>query len=449
MLLTVSFILAYLLPLVSCKPGDVILNVNFAQQNWSVYMPNGTQNSYALELNARDNAIKMKDVCNCSWWFETPRGLLNKIKESGYNSSLRFSIQSLEWSGAFIDDYDVILIPNKRLPNLGITGVRDGSLMSGVYDVQINEYQQWQMIPKVNRYGKITTPINYVVATKFDVMQTLSNIEFIQIRGGYYSGTEKTQLSLFQMIEGDLPSTGSQKSPGTATSSTLNPIFQEVGQTSALRYELEFNRPGLDCATFLALSQGNLRSAYWDANSHTWNMKLDLFTSADAYNYYVGKHMELSGGKSAGMIGAITDYVGAFQWHIRSGIFSVSIVHAGSGCQRGGFLVASSANGTGFNASFDVLYSIPSVVIQSGGVDCAASVAEGNQGFFSITAVDSKGTVTSLDLVSSAVVGSGYVSGPAWISCELPCEGSGLTVQCPASAGDITSTSIVNGADGN
>jgi len=149
-------------------------------------------------------------------------------------------------------------------------------------------------------------------------------------------------------------------------------------------------------------------------------------------------------GGNAGCSGTVTAYLGELSWAINSGVTAIEIEEAGSGCATGGTLAAAGSSGSGFQASFDVKYTIPSVGLASKGVGCSTATVEGPFTTITVTA----GAVTEVD-DPDAVTGAGYVAGRAIITCNDPCTGTGLVVECVVNgAGDVTGLTVAQGGSG-
>ena len=139
----------------------------------------------------------------------------------------------------------------------------------------------------------------------------------------------------------------------------------------------------------------------------------------------------------------MTAYLGELSWAINSGVTAVEIEEAGTGCATGGRLAAAGASGSGFEASFDVKYTIPSVVLASQGVGCSSGTTEGPFTTIQVTAGEVTGVTDA-----TTVTGTGYINGRAVVTCDDPCKGRGLIVDCVTTAGDITGLTVVDGGMG-
>ena len=75
-------------------------------------------------------------------------------------------------------------------------------------------------------------------------------------------------------------------------------------------------------------------------------------------------------GGSEGSHGTVTNYLGKLEWQGNRGITSVDIANGGSKCLADGRLAAVGGGGDGFDAEFEILSTIPDVVVADGGERC-------------------------------------------------------------------------------
>ena len=437
---------AQLARLARASPGDVLARADFRNQAWLISAPKGTGSAKGMELDFGQNAIKLKDAGSYSWWFESPAAFFKGDMTLAYNGTIEFQLQSLEWESTFSEGYDVVLVSSTKRHTIGVKGIKKDGETSKTYSVRLSEAAgQWEHLHPVLRKdgGGVRAAV-----VKDDMIKALNTLIAIRVRGGYYMGVEKTQLRSLRVVQGAVAS------DETAASATGDDCCSDRDRTctTADKFQLNFANKGLPCIEFTTVSAGTLVAGD-QTNDAERTVRLDKAVSSPDADFYRGNKMTITGGKCgpgtvdpAGCSGMVTGYLGQLDWEISSGVTSVEIERGGSNCSGPGFLAANGAGGSGFNASFDVIYTIPEVVLNTGeqGVGCSCSTPE----TFNTITVDAAGVVQTVTDPAD-VTGDGYLTGRAFIKCVPPCTGTGLVVDCTAdAAGDITALAVTDGGSG-
>jgi len=424
-------------PKAFASPGDLVAATDFRSQTWTVHAPKGTNSKLGLELDYSQNAIKLKDGGNYEWYFESPAGFFPGGIGVAYNGSILVQMQSLEWEGTYKEGFDIVLVSSKKGNTIGIKNIKKDGDTSKLYTVAINEEAGWEYVNPVIRKGGGYLRSKVV---REQIIIALNTLTAIRVRGGYYMGVEKTQLRSLKVVQGvmagDEVAGGGVSADGCCAARLRNCV-------SPITYSLLFNNPGMDCEVWLLLSEGTLAVGDEDTTATIKTLRLQPSLSAPDWDYYVNKRLQITSGTGVGSEGTISAYLGKLEWTVGQGITRVVIDAVGSGCVQGGLLTASDPSGHGFQGSFDVLYTIPSVTVSSGGIGCTGTTES-----FSVNTVSATGAVTALTPAENAVTGTGYISGQAVVTCAPNCAGSGLDVTCTAVDGDVTQITINDGGAG-
>ena len=434
---------AHLAGTARASPGDVLARSDFRNQEWVVAAPSGTGSAKGMELDYAQNTIKLKDAGKHSWWFESPEGFFKGDMTLAYNGTVEFQLQSLEWEATFLEGYDIVLVSSAKRHTIGLKGVKRDGDTSKTYSVRLSESAgAWEHLhPTMRKDGGGLR----VAVAKEDMIKALSTLKAIRVRGGYYMGVEKTQLRSLRLVQGvqahgeELMATGDGECCGD----------RDRTCTSSRKFDVVFDSKGLDCIEYTTVSTGTLVVGD-DAGNADKMVRLAMGVSSPDAEFYKDGQMDITGGAcgpaggASGCSGTVTDYLGELSWTINSGVTQVEVEAEGSGCASGGFFAARAANGTGFDALFDVKYKIPSVTLTEQGVGCSAGTTEGPFNEIAETA----GVVTAVTL-PPGVTGTGYISGRAYVQCDPPCTGAGLEVDCVADGGgDITGLTVSAGGSG-
>jgi len=417
----------------------MLAKADFRSQDWLISSPSGTGSSKGMELDFAQNAIKLKDAGKFSWWFESPQDFFKGDMTLAYNGTVEFQLQSLEWEASFTDGYDIVLVAANKRHTIGLKGVKKDGETSKIYSVRLSETAgQWEHLNPVLRKdgGGLRTE-----AVKADMIKALSTLIAIRVRGGYYMGVEKTQLRSLKFTQG--VQAGDEKltaGDGECCSD------RDRTCTTSEKFELVFDQKGLDCIEYTPVSTGMLIAGD-NAGTAEKTVRLAQPVSSPDADFYRDTKMVITAGTCVGCAGTVTAYLGELSWAINSGVTSVEIESGGSNCSQGGVLAANGQSGSDFSASFDVLYTIPSMTLSQAGVGCTAATVEGP---FAPSAVDATGGVTALaDPAVADTTADGYISGRAIITCADPCTGMGLVVDCVADgSGDITGLTITTAGTG-
>eukprot|EP00960_Hanusia_phi_P070421 767306-Hanusia_phi.AAC.3 len=402
------------------KAGDLVRSSDFRVEEWTMSGENGAG---GMEVDTRQNTLRSADDGDRSWYFDTPRGWLEGDKAIIYNGTLEVFLQTISWTGGYKEDYDVVLVASRKSLSLGLKGMKKDGETSKNYVVKLNEKSGWTF------YRKTRTSKMLPNVTAQDFIFCLNNLVGIQIRGGYYAGSEQTQLRSLKVTQGYMA--GDELSePDVMSSIWLGSRTCE----SSERFEITFNNGGLPCHKWEEITSGVVQAV--DSSPPYQTFKLDPLSSSNRQDYYIGRSLNITGGPGHGHSGTIVHYVGKLDWEVSSGVTSVEIVNAGEGCQTRGYLSAYGGGGSGFEASFDVLYSIPEVEIFNRGVGCSGAL----QSFgLEIT----RGQITNVSILSTG--GTAYITGSAMAVCEPPCTGSGFVGTCYASGGNVDQIVIQEG----
>ena len=405
-----------------------------------------------LELDSAQNIIKLKDHGDFDWFFESPPAFMSGDMTRIYNGTISYQLQSLEWQSTFKGSgFDLVLVSTNKFYSIGISGVKADGDTSVLYNVTVNESVGWRFLnPKIRQGLNVKT-----VAARDDIMMCLKTLKAIRVRGGYFTGHEKTQLREVYAKQGII-----------AGDATVDPLSEDGCCSShqrdcqsEQRMELIFNNPGIPCYRLIDLQSGvvNLGPATASLGAATQTWRLDPTMSSPVHDFYVGKTLTVKGdpGTEAGYgkTGSVTNYLGALDWRVSTGVTALEIVRAGSGCSSGGFYEGVGGNGHGFRGQFEVLFTIPSVTILDGGKGCALGDPAANTRSTWTVAVDANGGVTGVttnDVKSAA--GAWYEIGaavPGIVVCEPPCYGHGLEVTCNVDANrDPTAVTVVSAGMG-
>ena len=430
---------------VRASPGDELARSDFRNQNWVVEAPGGTGSGKGMELDYAQNTIKLKDAGKYSWWFESPAGFFKGDMTLAYNGTVEFQLQSLEWEATFLEGYDIVLVSKNKRHTIGLKGVKKDGDTSKTYSVRLSESAgAWEhLYPTLRKDGGGLR----VEVAKEDMIKALSTITAIRVRGGYYMGVEKTQLRSLRLVQGV-----QAEDEALTTGDSECCSDRDRTCTSSSKFDIIFDNKGLDCVDYTTVSTGTLVAGD-DAGTNDKLVRLAMGVSSPDADFYKDGKLEITGGTcgpaSGSCSGTVTNYLGELSWTIDSGVTQVEVeattgsAGSGSGCATGGFFAAGGTNGTGFDAVFDVKYTIPAVTLSKKGVGCAGII----EGPFSTITVAAGGVVTGVTL--PVATGTGYISGTAYVHCPPPCTGGGLVVQCTASdGGDITTLAVTAGGSG-
>jgi hypothetical protein len=91
---------------VACAaPGDTLFSADFRQATplWTM-----TPAAVVAPATADGMSIRGVDSSLQSWYFDAPGPFLGE-RSALYNATLEWTIEKIEWSGSFVDDYDVLL----------------------------------------------------------------------------------------------------------------------------------------------------------------------------------------------------------------------------------------------------------------------------------------------------------------------------------------------------
>jgi hypothetical protein len=416
------------LGVVRAARGDALVTTDFRTHQWSVHAPKGTASVKGLELDYAQNSIKLKDGGAYEWYFESPDGFFTGDKALVYNGTIQVHLQSLEWSSTFTEGYDIVLVSSKKRYTIGFKGMKKDGETSKVYNVSVNEHSAWEHLNPVllKDGGRPRTEVS-----KDDLITALTTMKSLRVRGGFFAGTEKTQLRRVTIFQGAMAGDDAAAGDGECCGGRQRTCQSDV------RYELEFNNPGQACSVFNEVSSGTLPVGDSATGNAQKVVRLQKSVSAADYDYYVGKRMTVTAGTGEGSVGFVRNYLGELDWAVHTGVSAVEIVRAGSGCAAGGALEALSGSGAGFRANFAVQYTIADVTLNGGGLGCAGT--EDNP---AVDTVDGTGAVTALTDEVTGNTGTHYITGRAIIHCNDPCTGTGLEVSCTATAGALTAVSI-------
>jgi len=417
------------------SPGDVLARSDFRNYPWSIYAEKGTGGEMGLEFDYSQNLIKQKDMGNFDWWFEAPAAFLSGDALALYNGTLSFQLQSLEWQMDFKDGgYDVVLVSANKWYTVGLQGLKKDGDTSVLYNASVHESAGWRFLnPKV-RNGALAS-----VVSREDLVTCLKTLKAVRVRGGYFTGIEKTQLRYVEAKQGVL-----------AGDMSVDPLVTDAccGERqrscqSDVRMELVFNNPGIACSQQVDFQTGVFSVAPATAGAASQTLRLDPVTSSPVHDFYVGKQVELTGdtgGAGYGEKGTVTNYLGALDWKVSSGVTALDIVRPGSMCTGGGYFRGQGGAGDGFLAQFEVLFTVPSVTIHDGGKGCGlGQTATGpfTRHAWQVDTVDADGAVTAISAsVTKAADGAWYEIGtvPAVVKCTGTCTGTGLEVTCTVDA---------------
>uniref|UniRef100_A0A7S0YZP3 Laminin IV type A domain-containing protein n=1 Tax=Hemiselmis tepida TaxID=464990 RepID=A0A7S0YZP3_9CRYP len=417
------------------SPGDVLARSDFRNHPWSIYAEKGTGGTMGLEFDHSQNLIKQKDMGDFDWWFEAPPSFLSGDTLALYNGTISFQLQSLEWQLEFKDDgFDVVLVSTNKFYTVGLKGLKRDGDTSVLYNATVHESAGWIFLnPKV-RNGALATEVS-----RNNLVECLKTLKAVRVRGGYFKGIEKTQMRYAEARQGVLA--GDMSVDPLATDSCCGD--RQRSCQSDVRMELVFNNPGVPCSRQVDFQTGvfNVEPATAGAASQT--LRLDPVVSSPVHDFYVGKQVEITGitsGAGYGEKGTVTNYLGALDWKVSSGVTALQIVRPGSMCAGGGYFRGQGGAGDGFLAQFEVLFTVPSVTINDGGKGCGLGLttdAPPTRASWTV-AVDGTGAVTGITaLVTKTASGAHYEIGtgvPAIVKCTGTCTGTGLEVTCDVDA---------------
>jgi hypothetical protein len=230
-------------------PGDALVVTDFRTHNWTIHAPKGTASPKGLELDYAQNTIKLKDGGAHEWYFQSPVGFFSGDKALAYNGTIQVHLQSLEWSLAYAEGYDIVLVSSMKRHTIGLKGVKKDGETSKLYNVTVNEDTAWQHLYPALRQegGKPRTQVS-----KDDLITALTTMTNLRVRGGYYTGVEKTQLRSVKILQGVMAGDESTTGDGECCGGRQRTCVSDT------RYELVFNNPGQACSVFNTVSSGTL-----------------------------------------------------------------------------------------------------------------------------------------------------------------------------------------------
>jgi len=236
---------------IAATPGSIIAESNF-RSSGQVWSPSGkvVSGGKGLETDFAQGVIKMSDTGNYTWYFKTPSEFNNfwsGDKADGVNGVLRIWLQHLEWSGDFVTDNDVIINCKKPSMRMGIKDiVKDGDTAKE-YVIPLNTSAAWRYLAPttVHQSGeKRYTP------TTEEFVRCMQDIQSFEIRGGFYTGAEKTQLRRVRVFQGAVDQSeyevAYELKYGAALAAAAEPsCCSELSCTTSDKFELHFTKPGV------------------------------------------------------------------------------------------------------------------------------------------------------------------------------------------------------------
>ena len=154
---------------------------------------------------------KGRDDAKSLWWFTAPKDFLGGDAAHAYNGWLQYTLGHFEYEDigeGVMDGYDVMLISTRKKFSMGIKGVfkAPDDQLSATYQVRLDETfspdegnSYWELIT-----GKLAGRR----ASKLEVVQCLSNLAEVRIRGSYFKGLEATWLREVSVLQGLLDKGG-------------------------------------------------------------------------------------------------------------------------------------------------------------------------------------------------------------------------------------------------